>query len=175
MRIQVNESICLSEFRPGDQVALVQHLQDKGIYDRTLRIPYPYSEADAAWWIDEVGRMTKQIGQPVQFVIRDDADFLIGGVGLDGLAEGQTHKAEIGYWLARPYWGRGIMTAVVRTYCGHAFAHFGLVKITAHVFSTNPASAQVLRKCGFEQEGYLRKHYFKDGQYLDAWAFGLLK
>ena len=82
---------------------------------------------------------------------------------------------EIGYWLAKPFWGRGIMTAVVRTLCDYAFAEFGLVKISAHVFANNPASARVLEKCGFVREGLLRRHYHKDGQYFDGLALGLLK
>ena len=67
------------------------------------------------------------------------------------------------------------MTAVVRRVCHHAFEEFGLAKITAHVFADNPASARVLEKCGFEQEGYLRRHFQKDGQLLDGRLFGLLK
>ena len=67
------------------------------------------------------------------------------------------------------------MTAVVQRACQHAFEEFGLVKITAHVFSHNPASARVLEKCGFQQEGFLRKHFLKDGQFVDARLFGLLR
>jgi RimJ/RimL family protein N-acetyltransferase len=67
------------------------------------------------------------------------------------------------------------MPAVVRRVCQHAFDELGLVKVTAHVFATNPASARVLEKCGFEQEGFLRKHYLKDDQYLDARLFALIR
>ena len=67
------------------------------------------------------------------------------------------------------------MTAVVQRLCQHAFAEFGLVKVTAHVFSHNPASARVLEKCGFQEEGFLRKHFLKGGQFLDARLFALLK
>ena len=67
------------------------------------------------------------------------------------------------------------MTAVVQRVCQHAFEEFGLVKITAHVFAHNPASARVLEKCGFQQEGFLRHHFLKDGQFLEARLFGLLK
>jgi [ribosomal protein S5]-alanine N-acetyltransferase len=84
-------------------------------------------------------------------------------------------RPDVGYWLAKPYWGRGIMTAVVRKACEFAFAEFGLVMIVAHVFSENEASAKVLEKCGFRQEGYLRKHHLKDGNYLDAKLFALVK
>jgi ribosomal-protein-alanine N-acetyltransferase len=67
------------------------------------------------------------------------------------------------------------MTAVVQHLCQFAFQEFGLVKITGHVFATNPGSTRVLQKCGFEQEGYLKKHYLKDGRYLDAWLYARLR
>ena len=67
------------------------------------------------------------------------------------------------------------MTAVVRRACQHAFAEFELVKITAHAFSHNTALARVLEKCGFQEEGVLRKHFLKDGQSLDARRLALLK
>ena len=80
-----------------------------------------------------------------------------------------------GLWLAKPFLGRGIMTALVQRMCRHAFEEFGLVKITAHVFPHNPASARVLEKCGFQQEGLLRKHFLKDGKFVDALLFALFK
>ena len=95
--------------------------------------------------------------------------------GFDGFQVGQSHRGEIGYWLAKPFWGRGIMTGVVRRVCRHAFEEFGLVKVSAHVFTNNPASARVLEKCGFVEEGLLRKHFLKDGRFLDAWVFALLR
>jgi RimJ/RimL family protein N-acetyltransferase len=174
MRIRVTDDIHLSELQPSDQAAVVEHLKVKEIYDLTLRIPYPYTEADFQAWLNIVVDMTARHGRPVHWAIRIGEGTLIGGCGFD-IQPGQAHRAEIGYWLARPYWGRGIMTAVVRSLCALAFAEYGLVKLTAHVFAENAPSARVLEKCGFEQEGYLRKHYCKRGSYLDARAFALLK
>jgi RimJ/RimL family protein N-acetyltransferase len=173
VNIVVNEQWRLTEIRPSDKAALVRHLREREIYEQTLRIPY--TEADADVWFEIVAATTARQRRPVQFAIRAAADELIGSCGFDGFEMGKAHLAEIGYWLAKPYWGRGIMTAVIGAACQHAFAEFGLVKVTAHVFATNPASARVLEKCGFEQEGYLRRHYRKDGQYLDALAYGLLR
>ncbi len=175
MKLLITDHIHLSEFLPSDKPALVGHLQEKAIYDRTLRIPYPYTEVAADEWLALSAKTTRQQGQPVHWAIRDEAASLIGGCGFDGFQIGQSHWAEIGYWLAKPYWGRGIMTAVIRQACRFAFGEWGLVKITAHVFAFNTASARVLEKCGFEQEGYLKKHYLKDGQLIDARLFGLLK
>jgi RimJ/RimL family protein N-acetyltransferase len=124
---------------------------------------------------DLIQTFTEQQGLPVHFAIRSADDALIGACGFDGFQVGKSHWAEVGYWLAKLYWGQGIMTAVVQRACQHAFEEFGLVKITAQVFSPNTASARVLEKCGFHEEGVLRKHFPKDGQFLDARLIALLK
>lgn len=174
MKIIVSERIHLSEFEPSDQAALVQHLNDRDIYEKTLRIPFPYETKHAVDWFVLLARSVQQQGCPVNWAIRQAAGDLIGGCGFDGFQVGKSHRAEIGYWLAKPYWGQGIMTSVVERLCRHAFEELGLAKITAHVFTHNPASAWVLQKCGFHEEGLLRRHYEKDGKFIDARLFGLL-
>lgn len=174
MKIRVTDGVHLSEIEPTDEAACVEHFQAKEIYEATLRIPFPYTEADFRAWLGIVENATKQQGRPVQWAIRNELGLLIGGCGFDGFRIGESHQAEIGYWLATPYWGLGIMTAAVQAACEFAFAEFGLVKIVAHVFADNEASARVLEKCGFAQEGYLRKHYSKKGRLIDAKLFGLL-
>jgi RimJ/RimL family protein N-acetyltransferase len=175
MQTDISQGLQLTEFRRSDRDVLVEYLDDKEIYDLTLRIPSPYTAADADRWLTMVEAATKQNGQPVNWAIRDEEGRSIGGVGFDGLVIGKSHRAEIGYWLARPFWGRGIMTAVVQAVCRHAFENLGLAKIVAHTFSFNVASARVLEKCGFESEGYVRRHYLKDGKFIDAKAYGLLR
>jgi RimJ/RimL family protein N-acetyltransferase len=135
LTLDVTGGIHLSEFRPSDKAALVEHLKDKEIYDRTLRIPYPYTEADAEAWLELAAKITRQHGRPVNWAIRNADDFLIGGIGFDGLDLQKPHRAEVGYWLAKPYWGQGIMTAVVRRVCAFAFQEWKLAKVTAHVFT----------------------------------------
>jgi [ribosomal protein S5]-alanine N-acetyltransferase len=175
VNIVVSDQVHLSGFRASDKDALVGHLNDRDIYDRTLRIPFPYTEADADEWLALYAKTAQQQGRPVHFAIRFADGALIGGCGFGGLQVGKSQRAEVGYWLAKPFWGRGIMTAVVQRVCRNAFEEFGLVKIIAHVASHNPASARVLEKCGFQQEGFLRKHFLKDSQFLDARLFGLLR
>jgi ribosomal-protein-alanine N-acetyltransferase len=174
MKLVVNDQIHLSELQASDKPALLQHLTDRDIYDRTLRIPFPYTDAAADEWFALVAGVTERQGRPVHWAIRTADDALIGGCGFDGFQVGKSHRGEVGYWLAKTYWGRGIMTAVVQRVCRLAFEEFGLAKITAHVFMSNPASARVLEKCGFREEGLLRKHFLKDGKFLDARLFALL-
>ena len=175
MKIAVNELAYLSEVLPSDQSACLEYLNEREIYDRTLRIPYPYTASDFENWLKIVEETTQQQGKAVHLAIRDLNGLLIGGVGFDGFRLGKSHRAEIGYWLAKPFWGLGIATAVVRRASTLAFSDFGLAKLTAHVFPGNAASARVLEKCGFRQEGYFRQHFVKDGKYVDGLAFGLVK
>ena len=175
MKLVVTDQIHLSPFVASDKDALVQHLNDRDIYDRTLRIPFPYTAAAADEWFVLADQIASQQGCAVNWAIRTADAALIGGFGFDDFQAGKSHRAEIGYWLARPFWGQGIMTAVVRRMCRHGFDELGLAKITAHVFTFNPPSMRVLAKCGFQEEGLLRKHFQKDGKLIDARLFALLK
>ncbi len=167
--------IHLTEIRRTDVDALVEYLNDREIYDRTSRIPFPYTAADAEEWFRISDEMAVVAGQAVNWAIRNTEGKLVGGIGLEGVIPGKSHRAEIGYWLATPLRGRGIMTAVAWAVCQHGFDNLALSKITALVFPGNVASARVLEKCGFEYEGYLKSHFQKEGVLIDAWAYGLVK
>lgn len=170
MNLTVSPHLCVTGFVPADIEALTEYLADEDIYNCTLRIPRPYTRADAERWFALLEEEEKQGLRPLKWAIRQREE-LVGGIGLEP-APGQPHRAELGYWLAKPFWNQGIMTSVVSAVCRHAFQTLGLVKITAYVFSFNASSARVLQKCGFEQEGYLRKQILKDGNLIDSIVFG---
>lgn len=172
-RLAVNAQFYLSEMRRHDKSALVEHLNNPDIYERTLRIPYPYDESDALRFLEIVERTTAAHGHAVHFAIRNEFGVLVGGCGFEGLTYG--HRAEIGYWLAQPLWGRGVMTQVVGVACDYAIENWKLVRVTAHVFESNAASARVLQKNGFQWEGRLRKHHLKSNQFLDSKLYALVR
>jgi [ribosomal protein S5]-alanine N-acetyltransferase len=175
MDIEVTPAIQLTDFRPSDKAALVDYLSDWEVYRQTLRIPHPYTADDADRWLASLERTAEGNGRDFNWAIRNSSGQLIGGIGLEGDAATRSHRAEMGYWLARPFWGQGIMTAVVGAVRRHAFETIGLAKITAHVLPSNEPSARVLVKNGFEQEGYFRRHFLKEGELIDTRAFGLLR
>ena len=174
-RIAIRGGFYLSGPQLTDKPALLEHLNTRDVYNTTLNIPYPYSEADADWWLQKRIAHNEKQGKAVSFAIRDVDGKLIGVVSADNFELGDTHKTEIGYWLARDYWGRGIMTDAVKAYVDYAFKELGLLKLMAHVFELNISSARVLEKNGFKLEGRLRKHFRKDGVLYDARLYGLLK
>ena len=185
--IDIGHGLHLSSILETDKAALLEHLGAKEIYNTTLNIPYPYTEADADFWIYKRIEATRRQGVEVTFAIRKSDGQLIGGIGADGLdvaaipRGNQTfsapgaHRVEIGYWLAKPFWGQGIMTDAVRAFINYAFSELYLLRLTAHVFEKNIASSRVLEKNGFRLEGHLRRHFFKDGEFIDARIYGLLK
>lgn len=174
MLIDIGAGFQLTEFRPTDAGALIECLSVKDIYDTTLRIPWPYGISEAEGWLRIANELDPTIHAQVNWAIRNSSGVLIGGIGLtvDSIS---VHRAEIGYWLAKPFWGRGIMTQIVDAICLHAFQVLNFDKITASIFAHNMASARVLLKCGFQQEGYLHRHYRKEGKFIDARTFGRLR
>ena len=74
--------------------------------------------------------------------------------------------AEMGYWLAEPFWGRGIMTLAVKAMTAYAISDMKLHRVFAEPYSTNPASAKVLEKAGFIREGILHANVLKNGDHL---------
>jgi len=91
----------------------------------------------------------------------------IGSIGLMLGADVHRFTAELGYWLAEPFWGQGIMTRAVQAMVEFAFAELKLHRVRAEPYAANPASARVLEKAGFLLEGRLRASACKEGRVLD--------
>jgi RimJ/RimL family protein N-acetyltransferase len=95
----------------------------------------------------------------------------IGSIGLMPGKDVHRFTAEMGYWLAEPFWGKGIMTQAVKSLAAYAIVDLKLKRIFAEPYATNPASARVLEKAGFMREGILRSNAFKDGKVLDQFLY----
>lgn len=165
--------VTLSSIGPEDADALVESMTERAISRNTLTIPYPYTTSDAETWIE--ARVNQRRSDPMETVlaIRHDGQF-IGVVGARDRYDPPDHLATLGYWLAKPYWGRGITTAAVRRFVRYCFDDLQVKRLVAEVFLWNDASARVLEKVGFEEEGYLRKHRKKEDRLVDVRYFGLL-
>ncbi|MGH7175307.1 MAG: GNAT family N-acetyltransferase, partial [Minisyncoccia bacterium] len=143
-QLVVNNRSVLTDFQSSDKDALVKHLNDPEIYDRTIGIPYPCTEGDAETALANLAKINTEQSHRLHWAVRTTDGALIGDCGFNGMTVGFSHKAEINYWLARPFWGQGIMTDVIRRLCRYGSDELSLVRIFAHVFLHNPASAKVL-------------------------------
>ena len=158
------------EWAPSDKPVLAQFANNRKVWrNLTDKFPYPYTEADADWWLKFVAQMV----EPTHWAIEVDS-VSVGGIGVT-LRDGIFVKSGLfGYWLAEPYWGRGIMSAAVKPVSRFAMSSFGLVRLEAPVLAWNPASMRVLEKSGFVREGVLRASAFKDGQLVDSVLYALV-
>jgi len=98
-----------------------------------------------------------------------------GGVGFALGTDVHRCLAEIGFWLGEPFWGRGVMTEVVKAVAPWALDRYDLRRIQASVYEWNPASMRVLDKAGYVREGRLRKAAIKDGQMIDVVLYAAVR
>lgn len=160
----------LRSWHIDDARSLQRHADDErvslGLSDR---FPWPYSVDDAIAFLRSA---VAAVDSSLAIEIDGNA---VGGVGIRS-GEGENRiSAEIGYWIGRTYWGRGVMTRVIALWCDHLFATRTLQRLQANVFETNPASARVLEKCGFAYEGTRRQAVIKRGVVIDLRMYAKLR
>jgi RimJ/RimL family protein N-acetyltransferase len=143
--------------RPGwteDAPALFDAIADARIVSNLATAPWPYAMADAQAFLtrerpaDEVASLA--------FLRTDGAPRLVGGVGFGRTPAGEI---ELGYWIARPYWGQGLATEAARAIIANARDSLRHPRLVAGHFIDNPASGRVLEKLGFAPTGETRGHY----------------
>lgn len=103
-----------------------------------------------------------------------ESNALLGGVTLSHVRRGVTQAATLGYWMGKPYVGRGIMTAAVKTLLPHCFETLRLHRLEASAQPSNAPSLAVLEKVGFTREGLARRYLKINGQWQDHVLFGML-
>lgn len=139
--------------------------------DRTFlsdHLPYPYTEADADWWLGMVAENEGKDG--VWRSIWAD-DQLIGSISVERKAEEEHNVGEIGYMILTPWWSKGIGTEAVRQICGIAYREFATECIIGEVFPNNLASVRVLEKNGFQLDETKAGIVMKDGKAMDVRVF----
>lgn len=150
-----------------DAPSLAIYANNKKIW-QNLRdaFPHPYTGGDAEKFISHIINTNPKT--VFALAIKDEA---IGSIGVIPGVDVHRFTAEMGYWLAEPFWGKGIMTEAVKFISEWAFHEFSLHRIFATPYATNAASARVLEKAGFMKEGILRSGAFKDGKVVDMFMY----
>jgi len=164
--------LVLRPFRSADAERVRSLIDDPEIARNTLTIPHPYPAGLAEQWISTHAPDWSSGRKGVWAVCLADGE-LVGACGLH--FEPAHKRAELGYWIARGHWGRGIATEAVRALVEHAFDDLALERVYAHHFTWNPASGRVLEKAGLRREGLLRAYVQKDGRAEDNVLYGLAR
>ena len=134
----------------------------------TDAFPHPYTEADGNSFIANAFK-----GFPIQIFAIDNVGQAIGAIGIHTQTDIHQKNAEIGYWLAEPFWGQGIMSDAVKQIVDYAFNTLEIDRIFARPFGTNLASQKVLEKNNFKLEARFEKTLFKNGEYLDELVYAI--
>ena len=141
--------------------------------DRTFlsdRLPYPYTEADADWWLGMVAGNDGKEGVWRAIVVKGQ---IVGSISVERMANENRSVGSIGYMILTPFWSQGIGTEAVRQICGIAFRELALERIIGEVFPENLASARVLEKNGFLLEETKVGAIVKGGMAMDVRVYGL--
>jgi ribosomal-protein-alanine N-acetyltransferase len=167
------ERLVLRPFAEADASDLRRLLSDADVARQTLTIPHPYPDSAADEFIAVLAPAWAARKRAVWAVTRAADRTLVGGIGLQLTL---AHKrAEVGYWIAKPEWGRGYATEATRCLIAYAFDELGLHRVEAHHFLENPASGRVLVHAGMSAEGVHRGVVWRDDRPRDLRSYAILR
>lgn len=166
------ERLFLNQLQVSDIPAIVAYASDKSISDYTLNLPYPYTEQDAVYWLNQAHQGFKTKTAYIFAIRLKENNAFAGGLAL--VPELRHSRAEISYWLGTPFWNKGYVTEAVNAAIRFGFETLLLHKMTAHYLEGNPASGRVMEKCGMTKEGELPDHIQKDGVFHTAVLYGIV-
>ena len=140
----------------------------------TLNIPWPYKKQDAIKFIRKTHyRIKKKSGYAFGIVLKE-INKVVGVIGISHI-DWKNKNAELGYWLGKKYWGKGLATEAVKLMLKFAFENLKLHRVYANLFEENIASRRVLEKNGFKLEGIMRESRFRYNKWHNELKFGVLE
>ena len=163
----------MREWREEDIPAVAKYADNPRVAANLRDVfPSPYAKEDAVAYIRGCIAAGNERQLTRAIVIGGEA---VGSIGVFCGRDVYRRSAEIGYWLAEPFWGQGIMSEAIRRISEEAFRRFDIVRLYAEPFAVNAGSRRALEKAGFELEGILRNSVCKNGRILDSCVYARLK
>ncbi|NQV14217.1 GNAT family N-acetyltransferase [bacterium] len=166
------DRLVLRAFQLSDATEVQMLAGAREVAEMTLNIPHPYSNGLAENWISS-HKKDFEAGMGMRFaIVEKETAKLIGAIGL--IITERFNRAELGYWVGKPYWGKGFATEATKELLRYGFQELKLNKVYATHMTRNPASGRVLQKIGMQLEGLLKQHALKWDQFVDLAAYGIL-
>lgn len=161
----------LRPFTINDLDSFVKYANNPKIANNlTDKFPHPYTIEHGKIFIEMATK-----NNPANIFAIDINGEACGGIGIHPQDDVQRKNAELGYWLAEPFWGNGIISKAIPQIVEYAFKNFDITRIYARPYGTNAASQRVLEKAGFKLEGKFEKTLFKNGEFLDEYIYAIRK
>ncbi len=152
---------------------ILEYANNPKISETTLNIPHPYGEKDAVFWINMANQGFEDRSRFVFAICQKSTDDFIGGIGLR--INQRFNRAEMGFWIAEPFWNNGYVTEASGKILEFGFEELGLNKIIANHFLNNRASGKVMEKCGMVKEAEMLEHVRKGDKYLSLIQYRLTR
>lgn len=165
----------LARMRPIEKVdiATIQRLAAAEAIAKNTYVPHPYPPGAAAEFVNKAREQWRADEAYVFAIIERTSDEFAGCMGIHPLP--QHNRAEVGYWIGLPYWGRGLATAALRLIIRFGFDELKLNRIAAGHFPHNPASGRVMQKANMRYEGVLRGALLHQDSYKDEVRYAILR
>ncbi|MFV0419758.1 MAG: GNAT family N-acetyltransferase [Dysgonomonas sp.] len=161
----------LREWCASDLASLVKYANNYNIAKfLTDQFPHPYTHEDGEKYLSVVLQ-----DKPSKVLAIDIQGEAVGSIGIFPETDIHAKNAEMGYWLAEEYWGKGIMGRAIQQIVNYGFSNFDLTRIYARPFGTNSQSQRVLEKAGFILEARLKNTVFKNGEFIDEVIYAIRK
>ena len=173
MTVLETDRLILRPFQPGDAPQMAELAADIDVAAGTASLPHPYALADAEQFIARLQPPNSADTDHVFALVLQSDDRWIGVIGLHEARD--YRRAEMGYWLGKPYWNQGYASEAARRLVRYGFEVLDLNRIYASCYAPNVGSARVLQKAGMAYEGTLRQHYIRFGVVHDAHVYGILR
>jgi len=161
----------LRPFTMADLDSLVKYANNPKIAAMmTDQFPYPYTRENGEKFINMV-----LLHDPIRIRAIEINGEACGGIGIHPGEDILRKNAEMGYWLAEPFWGKGIITDAIKQSIEYGFKTFDITRIFARPFGHNLASQRVLEKAGLKKEAVLKNTFFKNGQFTDEIIYSITR
>ena len=165
----------LARMRPletGDIPAIQRLAAAREIAINTF-VPHPYPPEAGREFVQKAREQLQAEEAYVFAILEKPSERFVGCMGIHPTPA--HHRAEVGYWVGLPYWGRGLATAALRLVIQFGFEELKLNRIAAAHFPHNPASGRVMQKANMRYEGLLRGSIFHHGEYKDEARYAILR
>jgi ribosomal-protein-alanine N-acetyltransferase len=168
--------LILRAFEDADAPALFRHASNPNVTRFTLWEHHKTLD-DTFQFVRDYARCRYFEGMPEPYAITLRSDPKSEPVGALGCfwSSQPNRTMELGYWLAEPLWGQGIIAEGCRAVVAHAFAACEPARIQSRVIVGNDPSVRVLEKLGFRYEGTLRSFLYRRERFEDVMFFSVLK
>ncbi len=157
----------------GDAPALYEMYADPAVA-RYLSRP-AFTDFEQAKKLVRTANECYASGESVNFAIERKGDGQVLGTAMLFRFHRESRRAEIGYSMARAYWGQGYMHEALFALIAYAFGPLDLNRIEADIDPRNASSAKSLERLGFVKEGILRERWIVAGEVSDTAYYGLIK